>query len=185
MSFKDAWEALATDAKQGQIAREANLHAMKGLDETGRYQDIDAAKLNAKRLAEDNLKEGKYGVVGHGLQDEPGHNWESMKDYSSSLLNWISHQLKDIFPSPSTFGQAIKNTADFMKNRQETLDRVYGPLPSQGPMSYEMLGISAEIENSAISPWLIDSPQVCSDPSFSYLPQSSYVPWTSDSYIPY
>jgi RHS repeat-associated protein len=179
LSFKDAWEALVTDVYQGKVASEANLHAMRGEIVKGSdiYQTIDQAKEGTKILAEKNLQEGKYGVVGHGVQDAPGHKWQSMGDYSKSVWTWLSHVLSDIFPSPKTVWEAIENTVDLMENSQKTIDKVYGipegssdisPFNQSGPSrSYEGVVINVIYNSNEFS-------------FYNYSP-SSFNPWGWES----
>jgi uncharacterized protein RhaS with RHS repeats len=118
-SLSFAWNSMAVDfapGSQGFDAAATAQHAMAGVLPSGRPQTSQEAINAANEFIQSNKNCGDFAKAAHAAQDlaTPGHTGQPWTGFG---WNWetVSHILGDLFPSPSTIGQAYRNTLGVLK----------------------------------------------------------------------
>jgi hypothetical protein len=98
----------------------------------------------------------------------------------------ISHTLNDIFPSPATLEQAIKNTWNLMKDPQGTINKVYDGVPKVSsdalPISNAVYGVASPDTPPVDLSGDLWSPSLSGDFSDWGFSLSFYDSWIFDSW---
>ena len=118
-SLSFAWNSMAVDfaaGSQGFDAAVTAQHAMAGVLPDGTRQSPQEAINAANKFIQSNKNCGDLAKAVHAAQDlaTPRHAGQPWTGFG---WNWntVSHILGDLFPSPSTIGQAYRNTLGVLK----------------------------------------------------------------------
>jgi RHS repeat-associated protein len=119
-TFKDVWDNLMVDIR----VRDPNAHALAKWDyDKGRYQTIEEAMAGAKKYIEGV----EPGAGGHTIQDS-GAGSHGFKLNPEGFLENVWHTIKEIlFPNPIEIWKSLKDTIDFMKDQEGTINKFFEP----------------------------------------------------------